>query len=136
MTEQFDPEIFKAELEKYMGATSECLRNKKFQDSNKEIIPTIFKLVSARPIPGREHYWWSLNGKIYDPTIHQFTKANCGNCDNNLPGYFKNFPDVQDAFSEIYKKYTYYDESITDPSINIILVKWYNDLQPSRNIFE
>jgi hypothetical protein len=137
MTKPFDLETFKATLEKYMVSTQRlCSKNRDFFNHYKKVIPKNFILMEGQPIPGRGHYWWSLDGKIYDSTIHQFTKANCGNCDQNLSDYFKNFPDVQDAFSKIYEQYNYYDENYncydeipnTGTSINRTLVKWYNEI--------
>jgi hypothetical protein len=140
MDKIYDLKIFKEQLEDYMNKGRSCDRNRQFLYNNKDYIHINYKLVFARHITGGRHYWWILDGKIYDPTIHQFTSK-------SLDKQFGiEFPDIQKLFDQIYlNQYInsdnksnhynyYYDESTTDSNINTLLVPWYKLLNYSEFI--
>lgn len=122
---------FKKRLSEYMSINPDCTRNKKFCYDYVEFDKITFKckLYLSRPkYIQRIHYWWEIDGYIYDPTIHQFGYNKLGYL---IDSNFRETLTIEEknAFDYIINLYTdtnpIYDEYKYQSEINEILRNWY-----------
>ncbi|KAI3656803.1 hypothetical protein MP638_004180 [Amoeboaphelidium occidentale] len=138
-TGKFTVKGFKKTLEQYISPNRLCSRNLQFWIENTAKIPDNILLIKGTNIRGMIHYWWCINGKIYDPTVHQFIAGLNPNIDaDNALCDFLNTDDpevkkIKKAFKELPKLIgsrspdIIYDESVTDDQLNEVLSIWYDN---------
>jgi hypothetical protein len=137
MGEHWNIEQFKAELERFLHQNRTCNKNQGFLTQNRAKIPGNCVLLRSNLGPGRVHFWWLIDRKVYDPTVWQFTADGVGRADREIR---ENLTEEEKAaFDAIIRPLQrsgdnyVYDESIeTNANVRDVLRKWYFNL--SSNI--